>query len=140
HPTGPGPAARQSGTFLMAHAHPDDSLLIEYAAGSLDEATALLVATHLALCPDCRRPVRRAEAVGGALLESAPSEPLASDALGPPTAAPSTRWCSMAAFRTRQAAMAAATSPWPTARCGTGRSPTPTATACASPWSMAGCG
>jgi putative transcriptional regulator len=47
--------------------HPDDSLLVEYAAGSLDEAKALLVATHLALCPACRDAVRAGEAAGAAL-------------------------------------------------------------------------
>lgn len=47
--------------------HPDDSLLLEYAAGSLDEAKALLVATHLALCPQCRNTVRSGEAAGAAL-------------------------------------------------------------------------
>jgi putative transcriptional regulator len=47
--------------------HPDDSLLLEYAAGSLGEAKALLVATHLALCPACRLAVRSGEAVGAAL-------------------------------------------------------------------------
>lgn len=50
-------------------AHPSDDVLLEYAAGTLPEATALLVATHLALCPDCREQVRTYEAVGGALLE-----------------------------------------------------------------------
>ncbi len=61
----------------MATAHPDDSVLIDYAAGSLDEATALLVATHLALCPECRHRVAEAEAVGGALLAAVPGEALA---------------------------------------------------------------
>jgi putative transcriptional regulator len=52
----------------MPNHHPDESLLIEYAAGSLGEAKALLVATHSALCLDCRATIRAAEAVGGALL------------------------------------------------------------------------
>lgn len=47
--------------------HPDDSLLLEYAAGSLGEAKSLLVATHLALCPVCRRAVRSGEAAGAML-------------------------------------------------------------------------
>jgi len=47
--------------------HPDESLLIEYAAGSLGEAKALLVATHLALCLDCRAAVHDGEIVAGAL-------------------------------------------------------------------------
>lgn len=47
--------------------HPDDSLLVEYAAGSLGEAKALLIATHLALCPACRLAVRSGEAAGAVL-------------------------------------------------------------------------
>lgn len=54
----------------MANHHPDESLLIEYAAGSLSEAKSLLVATHLALCPACRKAVEDGEIVGGALLQS----------------------------------------------------------------------
>lgn len=51
--------------------HPEQSLLIEYAAGSLAEGKALLVATHLALCPACRQTVRIAEEVGGAMIDDA---------------------------------------------------------------------
>lgn len=51
----------------MPQHHPDESLLIEYANGSLDEAKALLVATHLALCPVCRRAVAAIEVAGAAL-------------------------------------------------------------------------
>ena len=49
--------------------HPGDDHLISYAAGALEEPVALVVATHLALCPRCRKDVERLEAVGGALLE-----------------------------------------------------------------------
>jgi putative transcriptional regulator len=55
--------------------HPEDSLLMAYAAGSLPEAAALVVATHLALCPLCRAEVGRFEAVGGAMLDE--GEPVA---------------------------------------------------------------
>ncbi|MEK9796040.1 MAG: hypothetical protein VW713_04740, partial [Alphaproteobacteria bacterium] len=51
------------------HHHPDDELLVSYAAGDLAEAWSLLVATHTTLCPVCRSKVRAAEAVGGALME-----------------------------------------------------------------------
>ena len=46
-------------------------LLLAYGAGTLDEATSLLVATHLALCPRCRADLDLAEAVGGALIDCA---------------------------------------------------------------------
>jgi len=52
----------------MPNHHPDESLLIEYAAGSLSEAKSLLVATHLTLCTSCRKAVHDGEVVGGALL------------------------------------------------------------------------
>ena len=61
--------------------HVGGDLLLAYGAGTLDEATSLLVATHLALCPPCRAELALAEAIGGAMLESvatgtAPSETL----------------------------------------------------------------
>jgi putative transcriptional regulator len=54
----------------MPNHHPDESLLIEYAAGSLNEAKSLLVATHMALCPSCRKVVQDGEVIGGALLQA----------------------------------------------------------------------
>ncbi|HZH26147.1 MAG TPA: ChrR family anti-sigma-E factor [Azospirillaceae bacterium] len=53
----------------MAIHHPPDELLLDYAAGNQDEAVALVVATHLALCPACRTRVADYEALGGVLLE-----------------------------------------------------------------------
>jgi putative transcriptional regulator len=50
--------------------HPPEELLLDYAAGSADEPTSLMLATHLALCPECRDAVARFESVGGALLEA----------------------------------------------------------------------
>lgn len=49
--------------------HPSDDVLMAYAAGSLPAPFALVVATHLALCPACRAETRRHEAVGGILLD-----------------------------------------------------------------------
>lgn len=60
----------------MAQHHPSSEVLLEYASGSQHEPLALLVATHLALCPACRAEVQRLEAVGGALLEAAAAAPL----------------------------------------------------------------
>lgn len=61
--------------------HPDPEVLLAYAAGSLDEAGSVLVATHLALCPACRDELARLEALGGALAAGLPPAPLAADAL-----------------------------------------------------------
>lgn len=54
-------------SFMPSH-HPEEELLLDYAAGALGEAESLVVATHLALCPACRGEVERFEAVGGAML------------------------------------------------------------------------
>ena len=50
--------------------HPSDELLLSYAAGATHEAASLVIATHLALCPACRRLTAKAEEAGGALIES----------------------------------------------------------------------
>lgn len=61
--------------------HPDDELLLDYASGALGEAESLVIATHMALCPICRRKVADYEAIGGATLEAAEEIPVADDAL-----------------------------------------------------------
>jgi putative transcriptional regulator len=61
--------------------HPPEELLLDYAAGSADEPTSLMLATHLALCPECRDTVACFESVGGALLEEIEPAALAPDAL-----------------------------------------------------------
>lgn len=52
----------------MPKFHPSEDMLLEYAAGSLSEPAAVLVATHLALCPECREQVADYESIGGTLL------------------------------------------------------------------------
>ena len=52
--------------------HLSDDLILAYGTGELDEATSLLVATHMALCPTCRAALEAAEAMGGSFLESLP--------------------------------------------------------------------
>jgi len=61
--------------------HLGSDLLLAYAAGSLEDAVSLFVATHLALCPDCRSSVDQAEAVGGAMLEEQPPAEVGGDVL-----------------------------------------------------------
>lgn len=50
--------------------HISDDLLVSYAAGSLAEGWSIAVATHLALCPSCRRRLTVAESIGGDMLEA----------------------------------------------------------------------
>jgi len=49
---------------------------MSYAAGSLDEAFATVVATHLASCAECRSRLRETEEIGGNLLEAIDAVPL----------------------------------------------------------------
>jgi putative transcriptional regulator len=55
---------------LTVSHHPDRALLLDYATGALSEPFALVVATHMALCPACRHEVSAMEAIGGAMLEA----------------------------------------------------------------------
>ncbi len=49
--------------------HPDDASIMAYAAGTLDEAFAVLVSCHLETCAHCRETLKTAELIGGAMLE-----------------------------------------------------------------------
>ena len=48
--------------------HLDNSTILAYAAGTLNEAFTVVAASHIAICPGCRDAVRAAEALGGELL------------------------------------------------------------------------
>jgi len=61
--------------------HPDDALLLGYAAGGLDAAMSLILATHLTFCARCRRLVAGQEQIGGVLLEDIPPVAMDGDAL-----------------------------------------------------------
>lgn len=66
---------------MMPQHHPADDLLIAYATGSQEEPPALVVATHLALCPRCRTEVERLEELGGILLDEQEPEALGDQSL-----------------------------------------------------------
>jgi len=55
----------------MIHHHPHESTLAEFVSGTLDEGRSLVVATHVAMCPACRRFVAALGHVGGQWLEQA---------------------------------------------------------------------
>jgi len=63
----------------MAHHHPDEGFLLDYATGVMAEPLAVVIACHLTLCPCCRTTVAQMEHVGGALLERVEGEPLEPD-------------------------------------------------------------
>jgi putative transcriptional regulator len=61
--------------------HPGDDMLLAHASGASDEALSLIVATHLALCPQCRGKVAKMEALGGAILSDIAPDPVSDSAL-----------------------------------------------------------
>lgn len=48
--------------------HLDEATIVAHAAGTLDEALSVVAASHISWCPQCRTAVRRAEALGGEIL------------------------------------------------------------------------
>ena len=74
--------------------HPGEALLADYAAGNLPEGYALVIATHLSFCDECRAAVEAIETLGGAVLdalEPAPMRSGAGTAKALPVPAPSAR-------------------------------------------------
>ena len=48
--------------------HPDNATIMAYAAGTLDEAFAVLVSCHLEVCKTCRDQLAAANELGGSML------------------------------------------------------------------------
>ncbi|MGB0204253.1 MAG: ChrR family anti-sigma-E factor [Neptuniibacter sp.] len=61
--------------------HLDEATLVSYAAGSMSQAMALVVACHISICPSCRERVSQSEAIGGILLDSLDEASISDDAL-----------------------------------------------------------
>lgn len=53
----------------MTEFHPDDSLLIEYAAGTLSAGLSVAVSVHLEYCPCCMKKLERLNSVAASLFE-----------------------------------------------------------------------
>lgn len=60
--------------------HPDDEMLLAFAACQLETGTRLVVHSHLELCAACRERVRTLDALGGVLLDAIEPAALADDA------------------------------------------------------------
>ncbi len=69
----------------MVAYHPPAEYLCDYAAGTACEAVSVLIATHLALCPQCRRQVSALDHLGGVMLEDLPPASLSHHAPELPT-------------------------------------------------------
>jgi putative transcriptional regulator len=65
---------------MSIHHHLDAATLMRYASGDLDAAFTIVVASHLAMCRDCRHAMHLAEAMGGQCLDEMPESDLASGA------------------------------------------------------------
>lgn len=59
---------------VISH-HPDDATLVSYAAGTLAEPLAAVVAAHVCMCPTCQGEVADLELLGGTLMLAAAPEP-----------------------------------------------------------------
>ncbi len=70
----------------MPQFHPPGEFLTDYAAGSASWAVSLFVASHLALCPNCRAEVRALERAGADMFEH-----LTPEAFGRPLPIPGDR-------------------------------------------------
>jgi putative transcriptional regulator len=66
---------------MSATHHPSEELLLAHACGAADEALSLIVATHLALCPQCRAKVAKMESLGGAILSDIEPAAISDNAL-----------------------------------------------------------
>ncbi|MFN3868588.1 MAG: ChrR family anti-sigma-E factor [Hyphomicrobiaceae bacterium] len=62
--------------------HPDAATLMSYAAGSLPEPLAAIVACHAAVCPACRREIEWLELAGGEFVSQLPETAMSSRPLG----------------------------------------------------------
>ncbi len=61
--------------------HLDNSTLLRFASGDLDDAFSVVVASHLAMCEECIHALTIAEDIGGELMEIEAPASLSSDAL-----------------------------------------------------------
>jgi putative transcriptional regulator len=61
------------------HHHIDDTSLASFAAGQLSYPYAIVVASHLAMCPSCRQTHASHMGVGGAVLDTLPEAEVSHD-------------------------------------------------------------
>jgi putative transcriptional regulator len=76
--------------MAIAH-HADDATLMSYAAGTLPEALSAVVATHVAMCPRCRKDVAMMEGLGAVLITALPGVPMTTPPLRAPAQVESRR-------------------------------------------------
>jgi putative transcriptional regulator len=67
--------------MTVIHHHPFDLTLAEFAAGKLDEGRALVVATHMSVCPQCQAVARSFERMRAVVMEDGERSSMSTDAL-----------------------------------------------------------
>ncbi|WP_319533495.1 ChrR family anti-sigma-E factor [uncultured Cohaesibacter sp.] len=63
----------------MINHHLNDEMILAYAAGALSVGHALVVASHLEICPHCAARLAEAEAIGGAMLDDCAQSAVSDD-------------------------------------------------------------
>lgn len=53
----------------MISQHPPFEMIVDYTTGALPSGVALVIATHAAICPECRSVIEQLETLGGVILE-----------------------------------------------------------------------
>ena len=66
---------------MSLHHHLSDATLMSYAAGNLSENMTLVIAAHLAMCPECRDKLSILDVIGGSELDQAPVQEMTPNAL-----------------------------------------------------------
>lgn len=61
--------------------HLNDEIVMAYSAGTLPEAYALVVATHISMCDECRARLDAYDALGGAVLSESETVEMSEDSL-----------------------------------------------------------
>jgi putative transcriptional regulator len=61
--------------------HPDENMLIEFSAGTLETAASICVSAHLHFCASCRAKLLRLDQVGSQIMSQAEPVEVAEDAL-----------------------------------------------------------
>ena len=61
--------------------HLDYATIMSFAAGTLSPGVAMVASCHIDNCPRCRDAVMKAQSLGGAMLDTAPTAAMADDAL-----------------------------------------------------------
>ena len=66
---------------MIIHHHLSDTTLGAFTAGALSEAISLVAASHISICPSCRKRLEKLEELGGVQLQSSEPEFMSKESL-----------------------------------------------------------